>query len=157
MCIVWFDIRCLFCSRGLHIRPAPRTPPSHNVFLTPRSGQFDAAFELKPSAGPPLSVLKTIMESFSIFLVSRARTTAPTESSRCVTIAEQIKMMLCSSICYSKLMIVIYQQICDDWSWQFSWIAQLLHLERATDYMDYPSAQLREPYKGTAVWLRCAT
>lgn len=49
--------------------------------ITPLRGQLDAAFPLKPAAGPPLSVVNTIMLLSSIPLLARAFTTCPTESS----------------------------------------------------------------------------
>ena len=36
--------------------------PSHKLYLVPLSGKLQAAFPLTPSAGPPLSVLNTIIE-----------------------------------------------------------------------------------------------
>ena len=71
----------VFFSNGLHNNPAPRTPPSNKVSLTPRKGQFDAWFWLNPAAGPPLSVENTIIEFCNIPDVCRAFTIRPTLSS----------------------------------------------------------------------------
>ena len=76
-------------SSGVQRRAAPLTPPSHNVSLTyvhfsyffflqktklflmvtwsgltPFNGQLDAWLRSKPAAGPPLSVVNTIIESW---------------------------------------------------------------------------------------------
>ena len=60
-------------------------PPSQ--IPTPFNGQFEAAFKLNPLAGPPLSVVKTMIESFSIFFCASASTTFPTDSSNLYNIA----------------------------------------------------------------------
>jgi hypothetical protein len=62
------------------------------VFLTPFSGQLEAAFKLKPSAGPPLSVVKMIMLFKSMFVSDNALTTFPTESSNFESIPEIISI-----------------------------------------------------------------
>lgn len=67
--------------KELHNKAAPRTPPSQRVFLTPLSGQFDAALMLNPLAGPPLSVVNTIILFFNKPLDFNAETTFPTDSS----------------------------------------------------------------------------
>lgn len=76
-------------SNGLHTNAAPRTPPSHSVFFTPRSGQFEAALMLNPSAAPPLSVLNTTIVFSSMPAPRSASVTAPTDRSRCTIIAGQ--------------------------------------------------------------------
>jgi hypothetical protein len=49
--------------------------------FTPLNGQFEAAFWLNPAAGPPLSVVKTMIESASMPCLSRLEMMRPTDSS----------------------------------------------------------------------------
>ena len=64
---------------------------------TPRSGQLEAAFPLKPAAGPPLSVVKTIIEFWSMSFSDNALTTFPTDSSSLETIAAPNQLMVSST------------------------------------------------------------
>jgi len=57
-----------------------------NKTLTPLSGQLEAALELNPAAGPPLSVEKIMIELLSIPRSSNADTTSPTHWSNLDTI-----------------------------------------------------------------------
>ncbi|GLH14179.1 Protein of unknown function [Gryllus bimaculatus] len=52
-------------------------------------GQLDAAFRLKPAAGPPLSVEKMMILLLSILALFRAATTRPTDWSSSDSIAAQ--------------------------------------------------------------------
>lgn len=62
---------------------------------TPRKGQLDAAFRLNPAAGPPLSVVKTMMLFLSMPELCKAFITSPTDVSSLLSIAiEQIKIII---------------------------------------------------------------
>lgn len=62
---------------------------------TPRKGQLDAAFRLNPAAGPPLSVVKTMMLFLSKPELCKAFITSPTDVSSLLSIAiEQIKIII---------------------------------------------------------------
>lgn len=66
--------------------------PSQGVFLTPLSGQLDAAFKLKPAAAPPLSVENTITQSLRIFFLLKASTIWPTDLSNLFNMPNKYKI-----------------------------------------------------------------
>lgn len=73
--------------------------------LTPLRGQLLAAFKLNPPAGPPLSVVKIIIELSSIPLSLNAFVTLPTDSSKSVTMAEMLTKYSVKQIAFSLVIV----------------------------------------------------